>query len=45
MDIQNNDIAAATSYKYDILSLTNSTFLTADMILLRTIKPVRNSWV
>jgi hypothetical protein len=29
---------------YDILSLSNSTLLTADMILLCTRKPVPNSW-
>jgi hypothetical protein len=36
MDIQNSDTTPATSWYilYDILSLTNPTLLTADMILL-----------
>jgi hypothetical protein len=45
MNIQNNDITQRPlSIMYDILSLMNSTLLTADMILLCTKKPVPNSW-
>jgi hypothetical protein len=33
------------SIMYDILSLTNSTLLTADVILLCTRKPLLNSWL
>jgi hypothetical protein len=45
MDIQNNDITQGPlSIMYDILSLMNSTLLTADMILLCTKNPVPNSW-
>jgi hypothetical protein len=43
MNIQNND-QRPLSVMYDILSLTNSTLLTADMILLCTKKPVANLW-
>jgi hypothetical protein len=39
MNIQNDDITPAT-----ILSQTNSTHLTADMILFRTKETVHNSW-
>jgi hypothetical protein len=46
MNIQNNNMKPATlSIMYDILSLTNSTLLTADMILLykKTLYPIHGS--
>ena len=46
MHIQNNDITSSNSqnYIYDNLLLTNSTLLTADIILLCTKNPVPNWW-
>jgi hypothetical protein len=44
MNIQNTLHQQPLSIMYNILSLTNSTLLTADTILLCTKKPVPNSW-
>jgi hypothetical protein len=45
MNIQNNNMKPSTlSIMYDILSLTNSPLLTADMVFLCTKNPVPNSW-
>jgi hypothetical protein len=45
MNIQKTDITPEVlSIMYDILSLTNSTLLTADMILLCPKNYVPNSW-
>jgi hypothetical protein len=45
MNIQNNNMKPVTlSIMYDILSLTNSTLLTADMILFYSKNPIPNSW-